>query len=385
MHTAIYLDYNATTPCDPRVIEAMLPFFGEIYGNPSNGLHPQGRLAAKHVEEARAHVAAVIGASPGEIIFTAGATESNNLAIVGVARATRSGRRRIVTSAVEHKSALLPCQRLADEGFEVVILPVDRFGRVAVEAIDQAVDDTTLLVSIQSANNETGTLQPIAEIAEIAHQRGALVHCDSAQAIGKVPVDVELWGVDLLSISAHKLYGPKGVGALYVRSDPYRVPLAPIMVGGGQEKSLRPGTLNVPAIVGFGEACRLSLELLPEESMRVAALRDALERQLREGIPALQINGDPERRLPNTSSLTFPGVEADALILNVPELMLGTGSACNAGAIEPSHVLQALGLSREEASRTVRVSLGRFTTEEQIVIAAREIIAGCRHLAHTDY
>lgn len=380
MQTEIYLDYNATTPCDPRVIEAMLPFFSDVYGNPSNGLHRQGRLAATHVEAARAHIAALIGASPGEILFTAGATESNNLAIEGVVLASGSRRRRIVTSAVEHKSALLPCQRLRDRGFEVIVLPVDRVGRVALEAVERAVDDITLLVSIQSANNEIGTLQPIAEIAEIAHRHGALVHCDSAQAVGKLPVDAEQWGVDLLSMSAHKLYGPKGIGALYVRGTPYRVPLAPLMVGGGQEKGLRPGTLNVPAIVGFGEACRLARDLLLDESSRIAALRDRLERRLYEGIPALQINGDPEQRLPNTSSLTFPAAEADALMLNDPDLMLGTGSACNAGAIEPSHVLQAIGLSREQASRTVRVSLGRFTTEEHVEVAAREIVAAYKRL-----
>lgn len=265
----VYLDYNATTPCDPRVLEAMLPFFTEVYGNPANGLHRQGRLAAQHVEEAREHVASLIGARSTEIIFTAGATESNNLAVFGVARgAGNTGRRRIVTSAVEHKSVLSLSGKLETEGFEVIVLPVDDRGRVQLGSVEQAVNDETLLVSIQGANNEVGTIQPVQEIAEIAHRRGALLHCDAAQAVGKIAVHVDDWGVDFASVSAHKLYGPKGIGALYIRGGPKSVPIEPILVGGGQERGLRPGTLNVPAIVGFGEACRICSLQVAEESER---------------------------------------------------------------------------------------------------------------------
>ena len=272
MHTttpdsAIYLDYNATTPCDPRVVEKMLPFFSEWYGNPATGLHLQGRRAARAVDEAREQVAALIGGQPGEVIFTGGATESNNLAILGLGRANRNtSRTRIVTSAVEHKAVLLPCQKLQEEGYELIVLPVDEQGRVLLDAAEAAIDDKTLLVSVQAANNEVGTLQPIARIAEIAHEHGAIVHCDAAQAVGKIPVDLTAddWQVDLLSISAHKLYGPKGVGALYVRNGLRAHSMEPLQYGGGQEHGLRSGTSNVPGIVGFGEACRICLtELEP--------------------------------------------------------------------------------------------------------------------------
>lgn len=372
--TDIYLDNNATTPCDARVLEAMLPFFARVYGNPANGLHRQGRLAARYVEEAREYVARLLGALPAEIIFTAGATESNNLAIQGVARAAAGrGRKRVVTSAVEHKSVLLPCQKLAAEGYEVIVLPVDAQGIVSLDAAEEAINDATLLVSIQAANNEVGSIQPVAEIAAIAHRRGAMVHCDAAQAVGKIPLAVDEWGVDLLSLSAHKLYGPKGVGALYVRGGPGALPLEPLYMGGGQERGVRPGTLNVPAIVGFGKACQLCLEQGAQEAARLKVLRDGFERELLDRAKTVRINGDLERRLPNTSSLTFPGVDADALLLNVPHLMLGTGSACTSGAVEPSHVLQAMGLSRQDASSTIRVSLGRFTTAEELTVAAESL------------
>ncbi len=384
MQTGIYLDYNATTPCDPRVLETMLPFFSEIYGNPANGLHRQGRLAAEHVEAARERVAKLIGARPAEIIFTASATESNNLAILGIARGLADrDRKRIITTTVEHKSALLPCQRLQTEGYEVIVLPVDGKGRVPVEAVRQTVNDKTLLVSVQGANNEVGTIQPVAEIAEIAHQHGALVHCDAAQAVGKIPVDVERWEIDLLAISAHKLYGPKGVAALYIRGGPRSLPIEPILLGGGQEKGVRPGTLNVPAIIGFGEACHICLTQLAEEAARLASLRDLFENRLQAELPGVRINGDLDNRLPNTSSLTFPGVDADALLLNTPDLMLGTGAACTSRTMAPSHVLEAMSLSREDAFRTIRMSVGRFTTSEQVEWAAKTIAAAYRELLHT--
>ena len=370
--TAIYMDYNATTPCDPRVVEKMLPFFGQLYGNPANGMHIQGRLAARAVDDAREQVAALIGARPGEIIFTAGATESDNLAILGLAHAPlRETRRKIVTSAVEHKAVLLPCERLQAKGFELVVLPVDNLGRVSMAAAEQAIDEETLLVTVQAANNEIGTLQPIGEIANLAHKFGAYLHCDAAQVVGKMPVDLQAddWQADLLSASAHKLYGPKGVGALYVRSGSQAAPIDPLQWGGGQERGLRPGTTNVPAIVGFGEACRIAAGELIDEAPRIGRLRDMLERNLLTAIPALHINALGAERLPNTSSLVFPGIDADALLLNLPEVMMGTGSACSSGAVEPSHVLQAVGLSREDAFSTIRASLGRFTREEDVARA----------------
>lgn len=369
MENAIYLDYNATTPCDPRVVEKMLPFFSEWYGNPATGLHLQGRRASRAVDEARDQVSALVGSQPGEIIFTSGATESNNLALLGLGRANRhGGRTRIVTSAIEHKAVLLTCQRLQEEGYELIMLAVDGQGRVSIEEAEAAINDQTLLVSVQAANNEVGTLQPIARVAEIAHRYGVIIHCDAAQAVGKIPVDLtdEAWQVDLLSISAHKLYGPKGVGALYIRNGPYAHPMTPLQYGGGQENGLRSGTTNVPGIVGLGEACRICTAELEQERVRIASLRDQFEKALLANIPSLKINGRETPRLPNTSSLTFPGIDADALLLNLPGVMMGTGSACSSGALEPSHVLIAMGLSRAEASSTVRASLGRYTTLTQL-------------------
>jgi cysteine desulfurase len=370
----IYLDYHATTPCDPRVVQAMLPYFNEVFGNPSSSVHRAGRTAAGAVEQARGQVADLIHARAGEIIFTASATESNNLALLGLARGNTTGRKRIITTAIEHKSVLGPCYELQKQGFDVTILPVDREGRVDLNAVEGALTEDTLMVSVQAANNEIGTIQPIAEIAHLAHERGALVHCDAAQAVGKIPVDVEAWDIDLLSVSAHKLYGPKGIGALYIRGGAYAFPIKPMLFGGGQEHELRPGTLNVPGIVGFGEACNLCAQLLPEESKRVAELRDRLEGILLSAIGDLRRNGALNARLPGNSSLTFPGIDAEALIVNTPDLALSMGSACTSGALEPSHVLLAIGLDRKEAYSTVRIGLGRFTTEDDVTNAATAII-----------
>ncbi len=374
MNDLIYLDYNATTPCDPRVVEKMLPFFGETYGNPSNGLHVQGRKSAKAVDDAREQVARLIGARSSEVVFTSGATESNNLAILGIAHMRQNGKRkRIVTCVVEHKAVLLPCKKLKENGFDVVFLPVDKNGKVYIDEARKAINDETLLVSIQVANNEVGTLQPIKELAEIAHQCGTLFHCDAAQAVGKVPVNVDDLGVDLLSMSAHKLYGPKGVGALYVRGGSSSIPMEPIWYGGGQENGLRSGTTNVPGIVGFGEACWLVKLELKNDFSRIQEMRDQIEAQLTSQIPSMLINGTGAERLPNTSSLTFPGIDADALILNAPEIMIGTGSACTSGAIEPSHVLTAMGVSRENASSTIRISLGKYTKAQEINMTIKYI------------
>jgi cysteine desulfurase len=370
----IYLDYNATTPCDQRVVDAMLPYFTKLFGNPANGLHPQGRQSARAVSIAREHVATLIDARPAEIVFTAGATESNNLALFGLARgANGSSRRRIVTSAVEHKAVLSPCQRLHAEGYELETLPVDDQGRVDLAAAADVINDQTLVVSVQAANNETGVLQPIAALADLAHAHGALFHCDAAQALGKIPVSVTQDSIDLLSASAHKLYGPKGIGLLYLRGGVHAFGLQPQTLGGGQESGLRGGTSNVPAIVGFGEACRICREEGSDEGVRIGALRNRLEKGLLDAIDPLAVQSRNTTRLPNTSSLTFPGVDADALLLNLPNVMMGTGSACNSGAIDPSHVLMAMGVSRADAFSTIRATLGRFTTIEEIIFAVDAI------------
>lgn len=369
----IYLDYHATTPCDPDVIHAMLPYFGKVFANPSSSVHKAGRTAAGAVERARAQVAKLIKARPNEIVFTGGATESNNLAIQGLARSRNSERTRIVTTAIEHKSILAPCKWLQSEGYDVVILPVDQQGLVDLDAAEQAITEETLLMSIQAANNEIGTIQPIPELAQLAHDRGALVHTDAAQAVGKVPVDVAAWDVDLLSFSGHKLYGPKGIGALYIRGGPFALSIKPLLMGGGQEHELRSGTLNVPGIVGLGKACELCMENLDEESKRTATLRDKLEESLLSELENIRRNGALDRRLPGNSSLTFPGIDAEALIVNTPDLAISTGSACTSGAPEPSHVLLAIGLSRQEAYSTIRIGLGRFTTEAEIGQAATQI------------
>lgn len=373
MMPLIYLDHNATTPCDPRVVDAMLPHFTEIYGNPANGLHILGRKAARAVETARQQVAALLGAYPSEIFFTSSATESNHLAILGTSEYAPANRRKIITCAIEHKAVLAPCKRLEERGFEVIILPVDRNGLISLVDLENVLGEDTFLVSIQTANNEIGTLQPIHQISALAHSRGALVHTDAAQAVGKIPIDVNDLDVDLLSFSAHKLYGPKGVGGLYIRGGKASIPIRPILEGGGQENSLRAGTLNVPGIVGLGIACQIMQEELPAELARLQTMRDNLETALVATIPGVQVNARSAPRLPNTINLTIEGIEADALLLRLPNLMMSTGSACNSGALEPSHVLQAIGLTREQSSASIRISLGRMNREEQIPIIVEQL------------
>jgi cysteine desulfurase len=329
------------------------------------------------VETARGEVAALLGAQAAEIVFTAGATESNNITILGLARGPlakglATKRRRLVTTAIEHKAVRGPCAALCEDGFETVVLPVNGAGRVCRDAAAQAIDEKTLLVSIQAANNEVGTIQDIAHIASLCREAGALLHTDAAQATGKIPVDVTAWDVDFLSLSAHKMCGPKGVGALYVRSGlkPF---LAPPELGGGQEGGLRSGTLNVPGIVGLGAACRIAQSEMHDEEGRVSALRDRFEALLRELVPDVRFNGCHTRRLSCNSSVTFPGVPAEALLSQLPHLALSAGSACSAGAIEVSPVLTAMGLCPEHAACTLRAGLGRFTTEDEIEIAARDL------------
>ncbi len=381
MENGVYLDNNATTPCDPRVVEKMLPYFSEVYGNPSNGYHLQGRMAAKAVDKAREQIAELINAQPYEIFFTGGASESDNLAIFGIIRKpNRNSRNRIVSSKIEHKAILNPCKKLGEEGYDVSLLPVDSQGVIKIDHAKKEINNQTLLVSLHLANNEIGTIQPIKEIADIAHEFGATIHSDAAQAVGKIPVNVEDLGIDMLSISAHKFYGPKGIGALYIKGGLKNISLEPIIYGGGQEKGLRSGTTNVPAIIGFGEAAEICKNELSEELKKISSLRNLLEEELISRIPDIVINAQKTNRLPNTSSIIIPGIEADALVLNLVNVMMGTGSACNSGAIEPSHVLQAIGISREAASRTIRASLGRFNTREQILQAVKDITSTYKNL-----
>ncbi|HEY2132341.1 MAG TPA: aminotransferase class V-fold PLP-dependent enzyme [Acetobacteraceae bacterium] len=373
----IYLDNQATTACDPRVVQAMLPWFTESFGNPHSAEHVMGRQAEDAVEAARAYVAALIGAQPREVVFTSGATESNNIAIKGAARhAVRHGdgtRRRIVTVATEHKCVLESVSDLAQEGFEPVVLPVRPDGTLDADTLHAALAVPTLLVSVMAVNNETGLIQDIAAFAGIARQAGALFHCDAAQAVGKIPLDLAGMGIDLLSVSGHKTYGPKGVGALYVRRRP-RVRLEPLFSGGGQERGLRAGTLPAPLIIGLGEACRIALAEMQDDAVRIALLRDRLLTALQAGIPGLVVNGSLQARIPGNLNLTFPGASAAALMQATPELCVSTGSACSSAEIEPSYVLRALGLNEAQASRTLRFGIGRFTSAADIDLAAALLI-----------
>jgi cysteine desulfurase len=373
----VYLDNQATTRCDPRVVAAMLPWFTEHYGNPHSVEHAMGIEAEAAVEDARARVSTLIGADPKELVFTSGATESNNIAIKGAARyALRSGneRRRIVTVSTEHKCVLESVTDLAEEGFEPVFLPVRSDGLLDPEMLQEALTVPTLLVSIMAVNNEIGVVQDIPALAAIAKQAGALFHTDIAQATGKIPLDLTAWKVDLASISGHKIYGPKGVGALYVRRRP-RVRLAPLFSGGGQERGLRSGTLPAPLIVGLGEACGLAQTEMADEADRLATLRDRLLEQLRSAIPDIVANGSVQDRIPGNLNLTFPSTSASDLMARVPDLCVSTGSACSSAAIEPSYVLRAIGLTDEAAARTLRMGLGRFTSAADIDYAAAALAA----------
>jgi cysteine desulfurase len=373
----VYLDNQATTPCDPRVVAVMLPHFSRHFGNPHSVEHVLGRQAEADVEQARVQVAALIGAEPRELVFTSGATEANNLAIKGAARFAAAGdtpRRRLVTVATEHKCVLESVAALAAEGFEPVVLPVGADGLLDPDALDRALAVPTLLVSVMTVNNEIGVVQDIAALARLAHAHGALFHTDAAQAAGKVPLDVAAQGIDLMSLSGHKQYGPKGIGALYVRRRP-RVRLAPLFSGGGQERGLRSGTLPMPLIVGFGEACRLAAAERSEEAARIAALRDRLLDGLRAAIPEISLNGSPDRRVPGNLNLTFPATTAQRLMAACPELCVSTGSACSSAEVEPSYVLRALGLDAAQMQRTLRIGIGRFTSAADIDFAVAALAA----------
>jgi cysteine desulfurase len=376
----VYLDYNATTPVDPAVMEQMQPYFCEIFGNAASRSHAFGWQAEEAVESARSRIAGLIGASQREIVFTSGATESDNLAIKGVAEMYADRGKHIITAKTEHKAVVDSCRYLAENGYEITWLDVDENGQVSCEQLAGAIRDDTILITIMAANNETGALAPIGEIGRIAKDRQVLFHTDATQAAGKIPLDVEAMEIDLLSLSAHKMYGPKGVGALYVRRRGPRVRLRSQMHGGGHERGLRSGTLNVAGIVGMGAAADLAYRNLAQEPGRIEALRDRLERNILSRLDCVQVNGGAGPRLANTSNISFAYVEGEALMMKVGDLAVSSGSACTSASLEPSHVLGAMGVGDDLAHSSIRLSLGRFTTEEEVDFAADRIVSAVEEL-----
>ena len=377
----IYLDYNATTPIDPQVAEAMLPFVHQHYGNPSSS-HPLGVIAHAAVEEARDRIAKMLGCQPQEVVFTSGGTEANNYAIKGVAGAYSAQGNHIITSSVEHPAVIEVCRFLEEKGKRVTYLPADLFGYLDPQQVSDAITDQTVLVTVMHANNEVGTLEPIREIAEIAHQRGVLVHADCAQSIGKIPVDVDHLGVDLLTVAGHKLYAPKGIGVLYVRTG---VRLEKLIHGANHEMNWRAGTENVIEIVGLGKACQLIHENLPEYQSHMTRMRDQLESGLLDRFPDSRLNGHPENRLPNTSSISFKNLEANRILDGLTSVAASAGAACHSDRVEVSSVLEAMNVPMEYAMGTIRFSVGRFTTSSEIELATAEIskVINELTLAHT--
>jgi cysteine desulfurase len=367
----VYLDYNATTPIDPAVAKAMLPYLHEHFGNPSSG-HSYGRRTREAVEHARRQVADLLGCTPQEILFTSGGTEANNLVLLGATSAMRKRGNHVVTSRVEHPAVLEPCLALLERGWDVTFLPVDGTGEVEVKRLEAALRPQTVLVSIMHANNEVGTLQPIEAIAAVTRRRNILLHTDAAQSVGKVPVRVDELGVDYLTVAGHKLYAPKGVGALYVRSGS---PMAKLFYGAGQERGLRPGTENVLEIVGLGQAAAQALERGAEATRHLRRMRDLLEERLHAALPAAVVHGHPERRLPNTLSIAFPGWSADTLLNKLHGVAASAGAACHADTVKVSHVLEAMAVPEHLARATLRLSVGRFTTAAEVVQAAAHIVA----------
>lgn len=380
MKLPIYMDYHATTPVDPRVFEAMTPYFTEIFGNAASRNHAFGWQAEEAVEIARKNVAKLIGATSKEIVFTSGATESNNLAIKGVAEMYQEKGNHIITVVTEHKAVLDSCKHLEKQGCRVTYLPVDKYGLVDLDALRNAITDKTVLISVMMANNEIGVIQPIAEIGKIAREHGVLMHTDAVQAVGKIPVNVDKLNIDLLSMSAHKMYGPKGVGALYVRRKNPRVMLSPIIDGGGHERGMRSGTLNVPGIVGLGKAAELAYLEMPEEMERVAALRDKLQESIFKQIPEVYINGHPTKRLPGNLNISFAYVEGESLLMGLSDVAVSSGSACTSASLEPSYVLKALGVGEELAHSSLRFGLGRFNTEEEVNFTIEKVVQAVNKL-----
>lgn len=370
----IYLDYQATTPCDPRVVEKMMPYFTEVFGNPHSRTHAHGWEAEDAVEWGRKQVAELIHANPKEVIFTSGATESDNLALKGVASFYKDqGKDHIITCVTEHKAILDTCRHMEKEGYKVTYLPVQKNGLIDLDALKTAITERTIIVSIMAVNSEIGVIQPIKEIGKICREKGVFFHTDAAQAVGKIPMDVDDMNIDLLSISSHKIYGPKGMGALYVRRKP-RVRLNAMINGGGQERGMRSGTLSPALCVGLGEACRIAKEEMQEEHERITKLKDRLYGKLMDALPKSHLNGDQEQRIPGNLNISFEGVEGEGLMMGIKNLSVSSGSACTSASLEGSYVLKAIGVSEDLAHTSLRLGVGRFTTEEEVDKAADQII-----------
>src|SRR5262245_56514428 len=376
----IYLDNHATTRTDPRVVEAMLPFFTEHYGNAASRNHIFGWKAEEAVDRARSQIAELLSAEARDLVLTSGATESNNLAIKGAAQMLRRQGNHIITVQIDHHAVLDPCRRLQRDGFDVTFLPVDRFGSVTPRQVPDAISELTILVSVMLANNEIGTLQPVAEIGRICKERQVLLHTDATQAVGKISVDVEALQVDLLSLSAHKLYGPKGVGALYLRRRQPHVRLEPLFDGGGHERGMRSGTLPVPLIVGFGAACAIAHQEMADEAARVQGLRECLWRGLLQELDEIHLNGHPAERLPGNLNVSVAGVRGEALLMALKNIAVSSGSACTSASVEPSYVLRALGVPAALAHSSIRFGLGRFNTEDEVDFVIEEVVRHVRHL-----
>jgi len=376
----IYMDNHATTPVDPRVLEEMLPYFTDRFGNAASRNHSFGWAGEEAVETARERVAKVVGATSKEIVFTSGATESDNLAIKGVAEMYREKGNHIITAVTEHKAVLDTCKRLEKYGYRVTYLPVQKDGLVDLDDLKRAIDGKTILVTIMAANNEIGVLQPIAEIGKLCHEKGVIFHTDATQAVGKVPIDVIKQSIDLASISAHKMYGPKGVGALYVRRKNPRVQISPIIDGGGHERGMRSGTLNVPGIAGLGKACAICDEEMPQESCRMAGLRNRLRDRIMSNLDEVYINGSMEHRLPQNLNISFAYVEGESLLMGINDVAVSSGSACTSATLEPSYVLKALGTGDDLAHSSIRFGLGRFNTEAEVDYVADRVIETVQRL-----
>ena len=380
MKQPIYLDYNATTPTDPRVVEAMLPFFTEIYGNAASRNHSFGWTAEEGVSKARNIIGEAIGATGKEIVFTSGATESDNMAVLGVAEFYHEKGKHIITSPIEHKAVVDPCQALEQKGYEITFLDVDEHGRIDLKQLEASIREDTVLVSLMAGNNEIGTLNPLTEIGQMTRERGVLFHCDATQGVGKIPIDVEAMNIDLLSMTAHKIYGPKGIGALYVRRKKPRVRITPIMFGGGHERGFRSGTLNVPGIVGFGKAIELAMEEISSEAERQIGLRQHLYKRLTDELDYVFLNGHPTERLPNNLNLSFGYVEGESLMMGISEIAVSSGSACTSASLEPSYVLRSMGVGDDLAHSSVRFGFGRYTTMEEVNYAADKVIGAVKRL-----
>ena len=376
----IYMDNHATTPVDPRVVQEMLPYFTEKFGNAASRNHQFGWEAEEAVEQARERIAKLIGATPKEIIFTSGATESDNLAIKGVAEMYKEKGNHVITAVTEHKAVLDTCKRLEKNGFRVTYMPVQKDGLVDLDDLRRAMDDKTILVTLMAANNEIGVIQPLEEIGKLCKEKGVIFHTDSTQAVGKIPIDVNKMGIDLASISAHKMYGPKGVGALYVRRKSPRVQLVAQMDGGGHERGMRSGTLNVPGIVGLGKACEIAMNEMEAETKHLLALRDRLQKQIFAELDEVYINGSMEHRLPGNLNISFAYVEGESLLMGINDIAVSSGSACTSATLEPSYVLKALGAGDDLAHSSIRFGIGRFNTEAEIDYVARKVIDTVKRL-----